>query len=101
MMTTEAQTYQAEYLDGYQQGYVQGYRQGYEQGLEEGMTRTMRSGTKTMRGWIRTQLARYMCQAKPLTREVVAAILAQYGLMHPSGPPASPIVSMHDHNPRC
>jgi len=96
MTTTDPQAYQAEYVDAYRQGYMQGY----QQGLEERMTWTMRSGTKRMRGWIRRQLARHMYQANPLTLEVAVAILAQYGLMRPSDPPAPPIVSTHDYNLR-
>ena len=101
MTTTDPQAYQATYVDGYKEGYVKGYSQGYQHGLEEGMTLIMRSGTKKIRGWIRSRLARHMSQTNPLTLEVTAAILAQYGLMLPSTPPASPIVSTHDHNWRC
>jgi flagellar biosynthesis/type III secretory pathway protein FliH len=70
MATRDPQTYQAEYVDGYQQGYVHGYRTGYQQGLEEGSPRARRLRLKTMRCWLRTQLARPMRQAHPLTREV-------------------------------
>ena len=58
MTTTEPQAYQAAYVDGYQDGYRQGYSQGYQQGLEDGMTLIMNSGTKKIRGWIRSRPAK-------------------------------------------